>query len=165
MEKNLFDIPIYRCSPEQHKQEMDVIRKKWVMMDGREIREHEIIFFENNFNYSWQFNEVIGWLRLYFYHSLQIDCWMIKKRKINKGILKKEFIYTERFTEIFIDVNKCPEEITEEICRGIKNKAKSYGLANRYIDFSSFKIIGRCTDWKRLRQHFNYIDVMSSTVS
>ncbi len=83
MEKNLFDISIYRCSPEQHKQEMDVIRKKWVMMDGREIREHEIIFFENNFNYLWQFNEVIGWLRLYFYHSLQIDCWMIRKRKIN----------------------------------------------------------------------------------
>ena len=113
-------------------------------------------YFDLQFYYAREFNDIIGWLRLHFQQTLQIDYWLIKKKKIKKGIIKKEFTYEGRFTKVSIDTAKSPEEISEIICSSILNIQRKTELRNRYIDLTVFRITGACINWKKLRSDFNY---------
>lgn len=122
MEKYFFEIPIYRCSPEKHANEVDALYER---LSHSFDSQCEILpdydfssLIKTRFQrmYSpYEYNEVIGWIKLYilgaqirgsyFFESdpKNHDSW---KKRITKGIRRKRFIDFEKAFELSIDKNQ-----------------------------------------------------------
>ena len=98
IEPIVFEIPIYRCSSEHHAQDLQKIREKnYLEFAGpQNILEFQDFkyFIENAFCYSWKYNEIVGYLNIYFLGSqFRIEYYYVQNKRINKGIRKKKIIY------------------------------------------------------------------------
>ena len=145
IEPIFFDIPIYRCSKSMHSTYMKIEEQKFASSD--------------NFNtyrwYSWKYNEIIGYLNLYIFGSqFRSDIWIIDKKRINKGIIKKKFKFLGKMVEKEIPRNKSSNEIFEFIIESIvqlnKKEYKKY-----HFDLKALKVIGQFVDWVELTSKLN----------
>lgn len=159
MDKYFFSIPVYRFS------EKDFNKK---VADGRSksfVLEHigaDFTFFDLRYGYSWKYNEIVGWFRLYFHFaSLQVDTVFYEhKRKFWQiRLFKKNFIIQNRLTELLIDIEEDSNTITEGIIESISEvKASHPEYKKYYIDFSEFRQVGYALNWAIVRKSSNPID-------
>jgi hypothetical protein len=128
----IFDIPVYRLTSDEFDAEIELRlakRVKWLCSYDPQRRPlspkrkdqqlHSIIADSGG---PWQFNQVIGWLRLYLStFSDVLGAWFPK----------------ESSSEIFATLLKRLSEMAGE---------RPY--ANRYIDFDVFRRLGPVVDWR-----------------
>ena len=155
-EHYFFSIPIYRFSEDEYYKRVKKLR------DSSFILEHigpDYTYFDLTRSYSWQFNEIVGWLRLYF-HSvpLQVDKVLYKHKRKNWNILvfKKQFEIRGRLTEFIPDLSLNSKEITEFIIEHISTAKNNDQEINQYhLYFDEFRQIGYALNWKTIRYSSN----------
>jgi hypothetical protein len=157
-----FEIPIYRCDQNQHANETEKDRDKYIASRFQSaqkllqnIYERIHTSAENEFNinhwYSWRYNEIIGWIRLYANGTRILgELWLVNKR-VSKILLKKRFQYVEmKFMELCLDGNESSINIFEKITNEIMQLNKTRCLRKRYIDTEVLQTIGPFIDWRHL---------------
>ncbi len=111
-------------------------------------------------SYNYDYNEIIGWLKLYVlgnqirgeYH-FEVDSGdrHRTKKRINKGIRKKQFENFGKAFEISIDKNENSKQIFSRIIEKIEHlMQKEVPFKGRVINTTKFEKIGEFVDWERL---------------
>jgi hypothetical protein len=159
-----FDIPVYRLSKDEYysqrnkyiEQEMysgppEAINKK------RELHKrypyHKLSYEEclvNNYGGQWDYNEIIGFIRLHFVgNQIRGEYYSVSAKIITKTRKKQfEFKAWNLVNEIDIPIDSNNFIIFKIICDCLENCGKK--LKKRYIDTSLFKVIGPHVDWVAL---------------
>ena len=113
----------------------------------------------NNFHsslwYTWQYNEIIGYLNLYIMGSqFRADVFMVDKKRYNKGITKKKYKYFGKTLERHIPRNTSSENIFNFIIEELMNlNRREY--KNFFFDLKTFKVIGNFINWRELVERLN----------
>ncbi len=98
----------------------------------------------------WLFNEIIGFIRLYFFFTqIRGEYWRIDAKKIVRS-RKKVFLFRE--WKVTYEEEIPPGSSSEDIFELLMNylaRAQA-DLKNRYVDTSIFTRIGQYVDWKSL---------------
>lgn len=161
MDSYFFEIPVYRCSKEEHEEMMDLKRNEYVyyMRENKEEYERLTDYFNSRIYYNWKYNEIIGWIGLCFnIHFLEFHCYLVDKKRINKVIHKKEFVQ-KKWDEISINFEtENSQMVVDNCCKKFNEMTEGNSVyKGRFIDDSSFKACGIFLDWKHLAQTFNRI--------
>lgn len=157
----IFDIPIYLKTKDDFDAEIEthvVERIKEIISYDPERRplSHEVIqrvrhSIIADFGGTWQFNQIVGWLRL-FVEGNTVGChlWWVDKR-INRRMRNKRFylqspsdILHARFTK------ESSKKIYEKLLLRLKKLSEGSTYKNRYLDLDVFQRIGPLIDWRKL---------------
>lgn len=166
--KDIFEIPIYRCSFEQFnlekeerknqlKTELNSVKKEFPDKFDKYI---DSLLYINS--YSYKYNEIIGWVNI-FIDGNQIcgECYFERelknrnniKKRFSKCIRKKRFglIMGKAFPEITITRTSNNFENSKKLIERLErmNRNNDY-LKNRFIDLTKLKNIIEFIDWRTL---------------
>lgn len=154
-DSTFFEIPIYRCTIEQHSKEVELDYQKFAekchLMEDKEIKS----YYYPNMWHSWHYNDVIGYLNLYIFgNEIRADLWKVNKERIGKGITKKPFKHFGKVLESKIPKNLNSTEIFEFIKLELTTlNRKKY--KNRHFDLEALNTIGNFVNWKELKEKLN----------
>ena len=162
VDQYIFDIPIYRKTKDDFKAEIDSLvasRIDWIVSHDpkqqtldQEIHQriyHSIIADSGG---PWQFNQIVGWLRL-FIEGNSIGChpWWVDAKRINRRMRNKR-MYLQTPSDIL--QARFKNESSNEIYNGLLERliklSKDSTYKNRYVDFDVFQRIGPYIDWHTL---------------
>lgn len=154
MEKYFFSIPIYRLTHDDFYKKSQARREK-----SPKLANSEWTLFDKYYSYQWAMNEIVGWLRLYFYYSaLQVDLVLYEhKRKYwHIGIRKKKYQSLDRLTEIFLETDQDPQSLTAKTIESITaSQINDSRLREFIIDFDEFRQVGNALDWRKIKLSSN----------
>lgn len=159
----IFDIPVYRCSEEQFDVDMAAavakrhdeffattgISRENAPESYKNIEEHT----RQTFGGPWNFNQVVGWLRLFAEPShVGGHLWWVDKKRIQRVMREKRFILIT--SSDVLGNYFTPEDDSDEIYRGtledIKRLSRQSPLKDRYVNLGTFLNIGPYIDWRSL---------------
>jgi hypothetical protein len=154
----IFDIPIYRCSLEQHKLELEREKEKFVSIatgdspEMERLRKNLSILYDDTKWYMWKYNEIIGWINLHSVgHLIKGDIYLTDKSKKITRRGKKTFINSRIAFDIPIYGRDTSEVIFSKVLERLRSLPKTYqSLRKRYIDLTKFENAGRFIDWYSL---------------
>lgn len=183
MEKYFFEVPIYRCNPDEFKKEINELRNRITKELNSAKKYNSEKDFKELVNYIYgqksciyDFNEITGWLKLYilgsqirgryfFESNLITGC---QKKRINKAPRKR--IFNTSFNDSFqVDIKK--EENSTEIFNKLLDKLSLLNERNfnkRYFDLEKLKNVGSYVNWKQLvidLNEFNHPSFSSKSTS
>jgi hypothetical protein len=159
--ERILEIPIYRCSDEQHRKEEQERFESWIepfeagyYLGGRTPERVKIWDEHRERSYSdmttkWDFNEIVGWIRLYTWPgNIRAYLFFVKER-ITKVMRRKTFD-TRRGN--FIEMRTYPEQSNEEIlvelrARILAGVAEHRRLRRLYVDLGVLDVLGPHIDW------------------
>ena len=151
-----FEIPVYRLSYQQYRDENDKLKKQYLhTWEKRKVLEsfmNEISesYDENISHPMWEFNERIGYLKLYFLGSqIRAEYFAVQTKKIYRS-RRKVFEYkTHKLSpEMTITYKMSNEDIFHCVVQYLCNCQKE--LKKRYLDTALFLQTGQFVDWKML---------------
>ena len=170
MENYFFEIPIYRCSYDEYSKDLDVLRAKitnYINPNYNEQSNFEKEIIINEFerkSYSYFYNEVVGWFKLYvlgfqirgeLHFEVDLKNRNRFKKRLNKGIRKKQFEYIGKAFELDIYEEYSSSQIFNLILSQIQELNKEGIYKNRYININIFKNVGKYIDWIDLVKNVN----------
>ena len=99
---------------------------------------------------SWQYNEIVGWVQLFFLGSqIRGEYWGVDAKRITRTRKKQfEFKSLKLVPEIDIPHAATNSEIFGVVQDYLSECQKK--LKHRYIDTSRLELIGPYVDWRRL---------------
>lgn len=156
----VFDIPVYRSTSDEFDKEIDMCvttRVKWIESYGpqqrplnQEMRDRQLHSVIAESGGPWQFNQVVGWLRL-FVEGSTIGChlWWVDAKRLNRRMRKKR-LYLTTFSDVlgawFPDQSS--SEIFEKLDSRLSDITRRPPYVNRYVDLSVFHRLGPFIDWR-----------------
>jgi hypothetical protein len=162
-----FDVPVYRLARDKYEAEQKAYIES-VMFETETLREyygqnrdqaemmHEHLW--KRYGGPWQFNEIIGYIRLYFYGSqIRGEWWRLDAKRVTRTRTKMflnlawKVVYEEE-----IPSGSTSKQIYELILFYLKRAQEDKNLKRFYIDTSVFERIGPCVDWKAAFQALNF---------
>jgi len=169
--KYFYDVPVYRLSREKYYKGMNEYIKK--QMESGSPRHIEIMkefhMKEPNQRYaaedslrqfyggSWEYNEIIGYIRLYFFGTqIRGEYWGVNSKRVVRT-RKKVFEHKTWKLALEIDLHQAPDSST------IFLKIQKYlmscqqELKGRYIDITHLMTIGPYVNWKALYEESKYV--------
>jgi hypothetical protein len=156
-----FDIPVYRLPQSKYEAEQAAYITKMMSQGGQGAFEHapeqgtiwRDHFFEE-YGGAWQFNEAIGFIRLYFDGTQILGEWWSVDVKRHRRTRTKVFhrLHWKIADEVEIPRTCTSHQIYELILSYIKRAQKEKTLKRLFIDISVFERIGPYVDWKRAFQ-------------
>lgn len=166
-EYDFFELPIYRVTKEKYYKDMD----EYIQNKFAKLNDFHREYYKNNlskladwkhacreeYGSIWEYNDVIGYIKLYFSGSqVRADHWSVKAKRIVKS-KKKEFICIEEsiYGATTIHFEKESLGIYNKIIE-LVDEIKST-LRNRYIETSKFEAIGPYVDWKKLYEKYRSV--------
>ena len=158
----IFDIPIYRKSKDDYYTEIDYYiekRVEWIISHDPERRplDHEV---RQRVHHSviaesggpWQFNQIIGWFRL-FIEGNTIGChpWWVDAKRINRRMRNKR-LYLQTPSDILQARfrNESSNEIYSILLDRLVRLSEDNSYNKRYVDLNVFRRIGPFIDWHKL---------------
>ena len=153
LDRHFFEVPIYRCSPEQHLLETECLKARLLepIQYQKTSNPENFHFFEQLFDsrtrYTWDFNEIVGYIRLYpLGTQIRGELWFMKAKRLRRGMKKKL-----RWIEKAFELNCSPSESNADIgsrvlarVNALENEAPCQG---RYIDTLSLSNVASFLDW------------------
>jgi hypothetical protein len=158
----VFDIPIYWCSKDTYEAKQDAAAEKQLIRcfesmgipresqrdncDRIKGHAHEV------FGGPWQFNQIVGWLRLFTEgNGLGGHLWMVNAKRMSRT-MKKRFYLRSASNALsgFFPPNCANDEIFKITLESIEILARSDWLTSRYFDLNTFKRIGPFVEWRQL---------------
>ena len=151
-----FEIPIYRCSPDQFvlETENEKVRSLSQIQNQKVSNPENYAFaeqwFDNHVRYPWEFNEIVGYLRLYALgDQIRGDLWFMKAKRIRRGTKRKHHWIGKAF-----ELTCRPVESNEQIGKKVIARVMSVGLEapceGRYIDIQCLTGAASALDWRML---------------
>jgi hypothetical protein len=162
-------IPVYRLPTDQYYAERDAYVKNKIYPGPPETDEKQRQFYlrnpdsENRFTEllfteyggAWDFNEIIGYIGLYFLGcQIRSEYWRMKGKRICRTRKKQfEFMTWRLVPEESIPANYTNVAIFELIREYLNSCSKE--LKGRYLNTRCFELIGPHIDWRSLLRKFN----------
>lgn len=163
MEKYFFDIPVYRLKKDRYYKDLDAYVKKTMNMEPLSNDDRKQ-FYERNpmhkrdfeqylrevYGGAWDYNEIIGWIRLYFLGSqIRGEFWRVKAKRLVRS-RKKHFKYHswKLAAEINIPYKADNIEIFKLVLNYLSDCQKE--LKGRPLDTSRLDVVGPYVDWRSL---------------
>ncbi len=147
-----FEIGIYRCPAKQHYEELANGKRKYVEQLEYEPQNYENVstWYDQNRWPSWDYNEAVGWLRLYRFGSqIRGELWFIRAKRITRGA-KKQFSNLGKVFELSFDPSHSEQDIREEIFRALKDAANNRPIKGRYLDLKCFQSTSSALRWRKI---------------
>lgn len=172
MEDYFFELAIYRCSPKKFEKELDTLERK--INDHfddltKQLEDYDSSHLKQDrfsrLSYEYEYNEVIGWIRLYilgnqirgeYFYEVSPKDSSIQKPKINKGVRKKKFCSFEKAFELSIYTEDSSEDIFQKLLNKLEYLSKEEKpFKGRFIDTRQLETIGKFVNWRELVANFN----------
>lgn len=155
----IFEIPIYRCKLAAHTEEVSAYEQKIneeIPKDKFPDSNASMLYhFHSNIWYPWKYNEIVGYLNLYIMGTqFRADVWFVNKQRINKGIIKKRFVYRGKAFETMIPRQSTSADIFQLMLNRIV-RLNNIDFMKFHFDLKTFKVIGQFVDWKELTKRLN----------
>lgn len=157
----IFDLPIYRKTKDDFDAEIETHiakRIEWIISHDPEQRPlgHEVVLRVRHsiiaeFGGTWQFNQIVGWLRLYVEgNTVGCHLWWVDRR-INRRMRNKH-LYLQSPSDILHArlTNESSMKIYEKLLLRLKELSEGTPYKNRYLDLDVFQRIGPLIDWRKL---------------
>lgn len=170
MDTEFLIIPVYRISSEKYYQQREAFVEKHLYNSNNEelnelarqvhkeqpnVKLQSQYILRNSYGSVWDFNEIIGYIKLHFVgNQIRGEYWAVKAKRIVKTS-KKSFEYkthklaAEMTISRDLDNNEIFEVVTQYIDRCRKE------LKNRYVDDAQLKKIGEFVDWRKLMESYS----------
>jgi len=162
-----YDIPVYRLPEETYYSDRKAFIEENLFKPNTPESDFRIDFYkkypdraaifryhlEKRYGGSWRFNEIIGYIRLYFFGSqIRGEYYTVDSKRIVRT-RKKQFEWRtwKLAPEIDIEPPYGNSEILVAIREYIEDCKKE--IPKRFIDTSTFDIIKQFIDWKALLKH------------
>ena len=154
----IFDIPIYRCTPEEHSLEVEATLNKQldnmpIQPSERERWKQELrLRHDDKYWMRWRYNHTIGWLQLYTFGADIHACeYWVTAKHITPCPSHKTFAWNkDKAITVVVFPNMSDAEIYSEVDKELLSLAKSKQYRKRYIDLTNFHNIGPYVRWKEL---------------
>jgi hypothetical protein len=158
----IFEIPVYRCTKDSYYADMkegearymdDLFESKGVPRERdpeayRIYKEH----FMTRFGGPWDFNQIVGWIRLYAEGShVGGHLWWVKERRLQRKMWKT--FYLSSYSDIlatYFTLNDDSDGILRETLAQLEGRARETPLKGRHVDLSTFCRIGPFINWRGL---------------
>lgn len=173
MEKYFFEIPVYRCSPQKFERETATL----ILNTRLKFKTHKGIFTNEEIElkiaqsierqyYCYEFNEVIGWIRLYvlgsqlrgrYYYESSPSNPVEHKKKITRGIRKKRFTCSEGdILQLSIFKDSPSKDIFLALIDELgRLNDRDPDFKSRYIDLTQLRNVGTLIDWSGVMKQLN----------
>ena len=163
MNQYIFDIPVYRTTNEKFDTEIDMLvakRIEWIVSHDpqrrllsreRQNRQPHTVIAESGG--PWQFNQVVGWLRLYVDPSHVCgELWWVDAKRINRIMRKRRFYLTTASNVLatYFTPEYDSESIYQKTLVDIERLTSERPLKKRYLDLENFRNIGPFINWRVL---------------
>ena len=162
MKKFFLDVPVYRLSKDRYYNDMDEYIQKQIYSghpnhiatmkefhrknpDQKLASEQRL---RNYYGGAWDFNEIVGYIRLYFFGTqIRGEYWGVNAKRIVKT-RKKTFEYktSKLAPEIDLSWETDSSTIFSRILQYLEDCSKE--LKGRFIDMGNLQVIGPHVDWK-----------------
>lgn len=160
--RNIFEVPIYRCSLDEHTKFIDREREQYMAYIGAdpvktpESHASAIRAFEAERWYSWRYNEVVGWVRVYALGSqVRGELWFVSaKRLLPRG--QNRFVYQGKAFELHPDLTLSDEAIASEVIDEFRALQRERAFHRRYIDFECLARVAPFVRWRELLARSNW---------
>ncbi len=160
--RSFFDVPVYRVSKERYDAEF---KESVAELDGDDAelvrrlerddptwvaRRRDLL--KNSFGGSWQFNEIVGYIRLHFVGSqVRGELWWPEKERLKRTRTRQLAWRTHKVVpELELPRDATNQQVYETVHRYLDNARQK--LNHRYIDTTVFQRIGPFIDWNGLRR-------------
>jgi len=150
-----FDIPVYRCTLDEHSKEVEnIIENKLDMINpsrsDRDQRRKECELRYNDAQWMcWHYNQTVGWLQLYVsgMDILATEYWVSAKRITSTP--RNKTIVWNRYDAISVSVlpYMSDNDIYLEVNKEFLALSKTKKYKKRYIDLTGFHNIGPFIRW------------------
>ncbi len=167
IEKLIFEIPIYRVSPEKYAEETNKLLQKqtqpdkawhidsglWESISDDEKRKWqnrwERSFYQSFEGRNWQYNDLVGFIGL-FAGKLQIkaEYWFIDAKRVSRGLTKRRFVYRDKLFEVWVQEDNSSQIIQGKIRSELTGLGSHFRLKNRYIDLEAFDNVASYINWR-----------------
>jgi len=159
-DKYIFDIPVYRKSHSEFDAEISTAlakRIEHILSHDPERRRldrethhrlHHAVIAESGG--PWQFNQIVGWLRL-FVEGSKIGChpWWVNAKRLSRRMRNKRFYLKTTSDVLGIRLrNETSNEIFDILLKRLSEKAEEPPYKNRYVDLAVFRRVGPFIDWR-----------------
>ena len=163
---SVFEIPIYRLTNSMYESEltkqidksMHFSEQELIEIQGEKgkfIYEYSWNFSKSIIEYNWKFNEIIGWITIHLTNEIILGEIFLKKAvRITKYGKAKISFYDCGF-KIPYNENKTNSEIYNQILKSIDIIQADKKFRKRYIDKTTFEILGPFVNWKKLYESLN----------
>ena len=141
----IFQIPIYVRTIEDHSAQMETNRGEFALLGC------EAVFIEK-LEYTWMFNEVIGWITLDVHDGKIVgNLWMdIAKRK-RKGLRWKKIMpLMGSSIQTTVSDSMTSKQIFNRVLSALAEFQERPHIKKWHVDVSTFKMIGQYVDWRVL---------------
>ena len=158
-----FDIPVYRLSSDKYYKQLELFKEESLYGTNEESKKIKTEFYIRNpenkiwfeedifkkFGGAWQYNEIIGFIKLYSVGSQIRGEYFRVNSKIIKKTRRKTFEWVS--DKLVPEITIFPEDSNEVIFTIVYNYLMDCKkeLKNRYLDLDNFEKLGHYIDWKQ----------------
>lgn len=98
----------------------------------------------------WQYNQVIGWVRLYVLGSqIRGDLWEMTGKRLHRKS-RNQIRHLGKAFEISFTPDESSEQIRDKIEEELERIQNEWGKKKRILDLQCFRTIASCIDWRKL---------------
>ena len=160
-ERYFFDIAIYRTSREQFDKKYDSEKRRYLDKLQKlssfasnpvtdDTRIHDEQHFWENYGCPWQFNQVVGWIRLYILGSqLRGNLCMMKGKRLHRKS-HNQIKRTGKVFEVDIFPDESSIQIRTRLEQELKRLQKVLYKKKRFLNLECFQNLAPCIDWRKL---------------
>lgn len=155
-EQFFFELPIYRCSVEEHSNLLARQKERFLHDIGADPvrRPESYASAEDSFDkerwYPWRFNEVIGWIRLYRYGSdIRGELWLSRaKRQSPRG--RKKYAHNGNAFQLHLDPADSDPQIAIAVLDELRRLQRDRQFKRRFIDLECFQTVAPFILWGKM---------------
>src|SRR6266568_429974 len=159
--ERILEIPLYRCTDEQHRKDEQERFEAWIsdqeiwfyasgktperMKIWEDYRKHSL----RQMTTFWDFNQIVGWIRLYTWPS-NIRAYIFSAKERITKVMRRKTFDTRRgnFIEMRVFPNQSNEEILAQLrARILAEVAERRRLRRLYVDLGVLDTLGPHIDW------------------
>lgn len=170
MDTEFLILPVYRLSSEKYyvqreeyvennlyssnNAEINLLSRQ-VHKNQPQVKLQAEAILRNSYGSAWDFNEIIGYIKLHFVGTeIRGEYWAVKSKRIVKST-RKEFEYkTHKLAPEISIPKKASNNLIYGIVTGYVDSCR-LELKNRYIDDAQLKIIGPFLNWRELMESYS----------
>lgn len=162
----IFDLPIYRSSKKEYdadtESKLEERRQRAFdeqglprPSDDEGIRRQTLVegWARNTLGGCWQFNQTVGWLRLYPEgYQVGAELWLVDAKRYSRTMPKKRFQCASGSNVLAMDVPhpSSSNVIYETLLESLESFASRDWMKRRKLDLSVFKRLGPFVNWHEL---------------
>jgi len=165
---SLFEIPIYRLSPQVFEKELNAKADKYMLTNPLSSYEQHYDkktakdkfdalrqWYKSHIGYPWKFNEIIGYVLLTIDGQIfSGELFLNEKKKIFQNSTGNIVYKTEAF-RFDITSSMTDNEIFDKILSEVKLLKDKRNTKGRFIDTNRFETIGKFINWHNLFTELN----------